>query len=197
MFRRREDHAGSLDARAGTARRSVGPRLGHRARPAAVPRGDANAQATNLIEDVAGLPYFLSATHRDWPFLRLSGQLLREHAPTRFDELLNRRSLMRRIGMFELARHRERGRTVLIDEGPVLIAYHLFVYSTADATGPDLEIGSRHSSRCRIGSSTSRPTWATLAARARAWLDRRRQLAGLPVESVTAWLEGPWTSSTG
>jgi thymidylate kinase len=150
-------------------------------------QGVRNEQAANVIQDVAGLPYFLGAAHRDWPFLKLSGHLLREHAPSRFDEVLNTRSVMRRIGMFELARHHAHGRTVLIDEGTVLIAYHLFVYSTAGSDGTDVD---------RFAALVPLPdrivyvkaAVPVLVERARSRPNRRRQLAGLPPEGVAAWI---------
>ncbi len=147
-----------------------------------------NPTAANLIQDVAGLPYFMGAWRRDRPFFKLSGDLLGEHAPSTFDKLMNTRSVMRRVGMFELARHRARGRTVLIDEGPVLIGYHLFVYSTAEPSGPDFD---------RFAALVPLPDRIvyvkadvpTLVARAQARPDPRRQLARLPQESVVASIE--------
>lgn len=151
-------------------------------------RNVSNTQAANLIQDLAGLPYFLEAAHRDWPFLKMSGHLLRSHAPSRFDEVMNRRSIMRRIGMFELARHHAHGRTVLIDEGPVLIAYHLFVYSTATADGADLD------RFCALVPLPDRIVYVkanvpALLQRARARSDPRRQLAGLSTAAMTARIE--------
>jgi len=101
---------------------------------------------------------------------------------------MNTRSVMRRIGMFELARHRARGRTVLIDEGTVLIAYHLFVYSTAEPTGPELD---------RFAALVPLPDRIVyvkaevpaLVERAQARTDPRRQLAGLSRAAAAAWIE--------
>lgn len=147
-----------------------------------------NPTAANLIQDIAGLPYFLGARHRARPFLALSGRLLHQHAPSTFDELMNTRSVMRRIGMFELARHRARGRTVLVDEGTVLIAYHLFVYSTAEATEPELEQFAALVPLPDRIVYVKAPVSA-LVARAQARPDPRRQLAGLPRASVARWIE--------
>jgi hypothetical protein len=41
--------------------------------------------------------------------------------------------------MYELARARAGGRFVVMDEGPLLIAYHLFVYSSADLSVAPIE----------------------------------------------------------
>jgi thymidylate kinase len=99
----------------------------------------ANATAANLVQDAWGLPYLLRAAPGHAAFLMMASRMLRDHAPTRFDLLMNARSVMRRVGMYELARSRADSRTVFIDEGTVLIAYHLFVYSNADLDRADLE----------------------------------------------------------
>lgn len=147
-----------------------------------------NATAANLVQDVCGLPYLARAVPDHAEILRLSADMLVEHAPSRFDLLMNTRSVMRRIGMFELARARARGRVVLVDEGPLLIAYHLFVYSTADLTDAPLE---------RFADSVSLPDRViyvrsplpVLAERAFSRPDRRRQLSGLTRPEVEAPLQ--------
>lgn len=137
-----------------------------------------NAQVANLVQDVWGLPYLARAlpTHAD--LLRLSAGMLVEHAPSRLDLTLNARSVMRRLGMYELARAKAAGRFVLVDEGPLLIAYHLFVYSRADLSIAPLErfAGTVPLPDCVIYVRSPLPV---LAARALSRPDRRRQLAGL------------------
>lgn len=144
-----------------------------------------NAQAANLVQDVRGLPHLVRSLPEHADVLRLSAGMLRTHAPTRFDLVMNARSVMRRIGMYELARRRGDGRVVLLDEGPVLIAYHLFVYSSADPTGaalarfaetvplPDRVIYVRSPLPVLVDRAFSRP-------------DRRRQLSGMTREAAEA-----------
>jgi hypothetical protein len=72
-------------------------------------------QVANLVQDVRGLPHLARTLPRQAEVLRLSARLLLEHAPSRLDLLLNARSVMRRIGMFELARAKAGGRVVLLD----------------------------------------------------------------------------------
>lgn len=137
-----------------------------------------NAQAANLVQDVCGLPYLARALPVHAELLRLSAGMLVEHAPSRLDLVLNARSVMRRLGMYELARARAGGRCVLVDEGPLLIAYHLFVYSSADLSSAPLErfAGAVPLPDCVIYVRSPLPV---LAERAFSRPDRRRQLAGL------------------
>lgn len=140
-------------------------------------------QVANLVQDVRGLPHLARTLPRQAEVLRLSARLLLEHAPSRLDLLLNARSVMRRIGMFELARATAAGRVVLLDEGPVLIAYHLFVYSSADLAAAPLQ---RFADTVPLPDRIIyvRPPLPVLAERARSRPVRRRQLAGLTPEQA-------------
>lgn len=137
-----------------------------------------NAQVANLVQDVCGLPYLARTLPEHADLLRLSARMLRAHAPSRLDLVLNARSVMRRVGMYELARARATAPFVLVDEGPLLIAYHLFVYSTADPGRAPLE---------RFVEAVPLPDLVVyvrsplpvLAERAFSRPDRRRQLAGM------------------
>jgi hypothetical protein len=147
-----------------------------------------NATAANVIQDIYGLPFFLAMCRKDWQFIAMAVRMLRLHAPSRFDQLMNLRSVMRRMGMFGMAQSRADGRAILVDEGPVLIAYHLFIYSTADLGTSELE---------RFAELVPLPDWivyvkapvASLVARARARSDPRRQLAALGDAGVTESIE--------
>jgi thymidylate kinase len=144
-----------------------------------------NATAANVVQDLRGLPYLARAAPHHADVLRLAARMLVEDAPSRFDLVMNARSVMRRIGMYELARHRAAGRVVLIDEGPVLIAYHLFVYSTADPAGTSLD---RFAATVPLPDRVIyvRSPVAVLAERACSRPDRRRQLAGMTPNEAEA-----------
>jgi len=131
------------------------------------------------------LEYLAGTLPESADVLRLSARLLVEHAPSRFDLFMNARSVLRRIGMYELARRRARGRVVLIDEGPVLIAYHLFVYSSADPSGTSLR---RFAETVPLPDRVVyvRSPAAVLAERAFSRPDRRRQLATMTATEVAA-----------
>jgi thymidylate kinase len=137
-----------------------------------------NAQFANLVQDVRGLPYLARSLPDHAEVLGLSAAMLHAHAPSRFDLVMNARSVMRRIGMFELARARSGGRTVLVDEGPLLIAYHLFVYSNADLATAPLERFARSVPLPDLVVYVRSPL-PVLVDRAFSRADGRRQLAGL------------------
>ncbi|HJR80497.1 MAG TPA: hypothetical protein VJ821_10520 [Anaerolineales bacterium] len=48
------------------------------------------------------------------------------------------RSLARKIGVFEIIKRRQEDRIVLVDEGTVLLAHNVFVYSGARYTGEEI-----------------------------------------------------------
>lgn len=137
-----------------------------------------NAQVANLVQDVRGLPHLARTLPAHADLLRLSATMLRAHAPTRLDLILNARSVLRRLGMYELARNRSGGRCVLLDEGPLLIAYHLFVYSTADLARAPLDTFAAALPPSDLVVYLRSPL-PVLVARAFSRPDRRRQIAGL------------------
>jgi thymidylate kinase len=98
-----------------------------------------NPTAMNLVADVTALPSFLRAFDQNQDFARYAAERLRRHAPSVFAKVNYMRNIVRRIGMHELAR-REGGKVrVLADEGTVLTAYYLFVYSDAPVRQSDLD----------------------------------------------------------
>lgn len=142
-----------------------------------------SATAANLVQDVAGLPYLARAGAEHAAALRFAARMLASHAPSRFDLLMNARSVMRRVGMYELARSRDTGRVVVLDEGPVLIAYHLFVYSTANLDTALIEEFAQTVPLPDLVFYVRSPL-PILAARAVSRPDRRRQLAGMTPTEV-------------
>jgi thymidylate kinase len=144
-----------------------------------------NAQVANLVQDVRGLPHLARTLPAHADLLRLSATMLRAHAPTPLDLVLNARSVLRRLGMYELARNRAGNRCVLLDEGPLLIAYHLFVYSTADLGRAPLDTFAAALPRSDMVVYLRSPL-PVLVARAFSRPDRRRQLAGLTAAQAEA-----------
>lgn len=142
-----------------------------------------HAQVANVVQDVRGLPHLTRSLPTHAGLLRLSATILAAHAPSRFDLVMNTRSVMRRLGMYELAKTRASGRFVILDEGPLLIAYHLFVYSNVDLASapveqfaasvpiPDVVVYLRCPVTTLVERSLSRP-------------DPRRQLAGMTRSEV-------------
>jgi len=85
----------------------------------------------NLVADVTVLPSFLRGLDRNAAFVRFAARRLLRHAPSTFAKVNYLREVVRDVGKHELARRASDGATVLVDEGAVLTAYHLFVYSDA------------------------------------------------------------------
>ena len=93
----------------------------------------------NLAADVISFPSFVRAYGRDGDFVQFAFDRLRRHAPTTFAKYNYRLNIVRKVGVHELARRASKHKTVLIDEGVMLSAYQLFVYSDAPYADVDLD----------------------------------------------------------
>jgi thymidylate kinase len=91
----------------------------------------------NLVSDLVGLPFFLSSLHRHREFVGFALLVL---ARQRFAlQAANRvRSTIRKIGVYEVLKRHGNGRIVLVDEGTVLSAHNLFVYTSRAYGAADL-----------------------------------------------------------
>ena len=98
-----------------------------------------NPTAMNLVADLTVLPSFLRAFDQNQDFASYAADRLRRHAPSAFAKVNYMRNIVRRIGMHELARREGANVSILADEGTVLTAYYLFVYSDAPFRQSDLE----------------------------------------------------------
>jgi hypothetical protein len=95
--------------------------------------------AVNLLQDVTAVPYFLAGLRRQRAFAGYAAGTLLRHAPSPFHKLNGVRSIVRRVGMYELARRRAASRVVVSDEGTVLTAYHVFVMAARELGPAELE----------------------------------------------------------
>jgi thymidylate kinase len=146
-----------------------------------------NAHAINLLADVTVLPSFIRSVDRHREFLRFAFDRLRWHAPSTFATLNYMRNMVRKLGMHEMTRRADPGTTFLVDEGTILTAYQLFVYSDAPFTGADLE---------RFGRLVPLPDLIVhvkapidvLLRRAIDRPDRRRELSRADEEAVERWI---------
>lgn len=102
-------------------------------------RSIADPHAINLLADVSALPWFLRAFDRDRDFLRFAAERLWHHAPSTFAKANYLRNVVRKLGMHEMASKADPRTTFLVDEGTILMAYQLFVYSDAPFSQADLE----------------------------------------------------------
>lgn len=83
----------------------------------------------NLVGDAVGAPFLLRSIRSHKPFLGFVLGVLKtrgEISPLTINSL---RSIIRSIGIHEFLRHREDGRIILVDEGTVLSAHNLFIYT--------------------------------------------------------------------
>jgi hypothetical protein len=95
--------------------------------------------AVNLVADVISFPLFLRALGREKDFVTFAFDRLQRDAPSLFARYNYMLNVVRKLGVNEMARRAAERKTVLIDEGVVLSAYQLFVYSDAPFGHLDLE----------------------------------------------------------
>jgi thymidylate kinase len=101
-------------------------------------RGVTHPTARNLIQEAAGLPFLLASLPRHRPVLAFTLRMLARQAGFSVFTLNNLRSLARKIGVYEFGRRYGRDRIILVDEGTVLLAHNLFVYSSASYTAEEI-----------------------------------------------------------
>jgi hypothetical protein len=131
----------------------------------------------NVVQEVAGLPYFLGSWRTERVFVALARELLAGGSVSTFDRLNGMRGIVRKLGMYQLARHRAEGKIVLSDEGTVLSAYNLLVMTNVAFDRLDVE---RFLAVVPLPDRIVyvRAPVATLVARAKSRPDRRRQHIG-------------------
>lgn len=95
--------------------------------------------AVNVVQEVGGFPSFLGAWRRERDFIAFARRTLFRHAPTTFAKLNGMRGVVRKVGMYHLARRRAVDRIVLSDEGTVLCAYNLYVMTNLEFGYPEIE----------------------------------------------------------
>lgn len=146
-----------------------------------------NPHAINVLADVTALPSFVRALDRDRDFLRFAFDRLKRHAPSTFAKLNYMRNMVRKLGMHEMTKRADPGTTFLVDEGTILTAYQLFVYSDAPFTEPDLERFGRLVPLPDVIVSVKAPI-DVLLKRAMTRSDRRRELAQNDEDEVRRWI---------
>ena len=143
--------------------------------------------AINLLADVTALPPFVRSLGRERDFVRFAFARLRRHAPSTFAKLNYMRNVVRKVGVHEMARRADVGTTFLFDEGTILTAYQLFVYSDAPFTRAELE------RFARLVPLPDRIVYVkapidVLLRRAMTRADRRWELSRTDVEQVKRWI---------
>ncbi len=141
-----------------------------------------NPHLVNVVADVRALRPFRLAlgTHRE--FVDYAFDRLRRHAPTKFARYNYMRNIIRKLGVYQLSQEREE-LTILADEGTLLSAYQLFVYSLADFDSSDI---AEFASMVPLPQQVVyvRTPLDVLVERARGRPDRRRELSGAGDEEI-------------
>ena len=94
-------------------------------------RGVTNLTARNLIQELAGFPFLIRSVHRHKAFIFFILRMLARQANFSIFMINNLRSLERKIGVYEILKRYRRNQIILVDEGTVLSAHNVFVYSNA------------------------------------------------------------------
>ena len=146
-----------------------------------------NPHAVNLLADAAALPPFLRSFHEHRDLVRFAFGRLRRHAPSAFAKANYLRNVVRKVGVHELTRRADPAVTLLNDEGTILIAYQLFVYTDEAPTPSEIERFARLVPLPDLVVHVKAPT-DLLVERAMARPDVRRELAGLDGERIGSWI---------
>lgn len=93
----------------------------------------------NLIQDVAALPFFIGSLRRHRAFMAFAVATLARNKIRGFYRLNYLRSLVRKVGMYEILRRYGGDRIILVDEGTVSAAHLLFIFTPAAFRNEDVE----------------------------------------------------------
>ncbi len=103
------------------------------------PRKISNMTARNLLQDFIAWPFFVRRFNQNKAFTVFALRTLKQNSTHSLFTLNYVRSIIRRIGMYEMARRHSSEQTILVDEGTVLSAHLLFVYTSAGYLKKDIE----------------------------------------------------------
>lgn len=92
----------------------------------------------NLIQELVGFPFFIRSLHRHKALIVFILRMLARQASFSFFTINNLRSLERKIGVDEIIKRRQHDKIILVDEGPLLLAHNVFVYSGVHYTGEEI-----------------------------------------------------------
>ena len=92
-------------------------------------RGLKSRTAKNFIAEIVGFPFFVRSLNQHWKFLTYNWRMLRRHYGLSFKMINYLRSLERKIGLFEVIKRGNPDQIILSDEGTILSAHNLFVFT--------------------------------------------------------------------
>lgn len=144
--------------------------------------------ARNLVAEASIFPALVRNRQRYREFARFAARTLSAGGRSRLESLNYARSIYRKLGMHEISRSHSHGATILADEGTILTAYYLFVYSRSPIIESELE------RFAELVPLPDRVVYVTapveyLVSRAMTRRNRRRELASLSPRESAYWLQ--------
>lgn len=94
--------------------------------------------ARNVIQELIGFPFFVGSLRKHKAYVAFMLRMLSRQAKFSVFTLNNLRSLERKIGVYEIIKRNPKNQIVLVDEGTVLSAHNVFVYSNAVYTHEEI-----------------------------------------------------------
>lgn len=101
-------------------------------------RGITNPTAKNIIQEMVGFPFFIRSLGRHKEFVLFALRMLARQAGLTLFTINNLRSLERKIGVYEIIRQKKNDQTILVDEGTVLVAHNVFVYTDVNYSSEEI-----------------------------------------------------------
>jgi deoxyadenosine/deoxycytidine kinase len=101
-------------------------------------QGVTHPSVRNLIQEMMGMPLFMRSLPRHKALIVFTLRMLARHDRFTLITINNLRSLVRKIGVHENIRRDRHHRIVFVDEGTVLLAHNLFVYTSALYTSEEI-----------------------------------------------------------
>jgi thymidylate kinase len=92
----------------------------------------------NLIQELVGFPFFIGSLYRHKAIIVFILRMLARQASFSFFTINNLRSLERKIGVYEIIKRRQQDKIILVDEGPLILAHNVFVYTDAQYTPEEI-----------------------------------------------------------
>lgn len=103
-------------------------------------RNVSHSSTRNLIQELVGFPFLIFSLRRHKAFIVFMLRMLLRQAKFSIFTINILRSLERKIGVYEIIRRRQQNQIVLVDEGTVLLAHNVFVYSSAHYTREEIDL---------------------------------------------------------
>jgi thymidylate kinase len=97
-----------------------------------------NLTVRNLIQEIVGLPFFLWSLNRHRMLIVFILRMLARQANFSFFTINNLRSLERKLAVDDILKRRQTHQFILVDEGPLLLAHNVFVYTDAHYTEEEI-----------------------------------------------------------